>query len=74
MQICGDDVENTSTAVVYEIIPMFRRDCHLQIYLGCHDFPREGHYLLKFSNAYSVWRSKTLYYRIYWLRSGYPQK
>ncbi|XP_060835040.1 Golgi resident protein GCP60 isoform X1 [Rhopalosiphum padi] len=48
------------------IIPVYRRDCHKEVYAGSHVYPGEGVYLLKFDNSYSLWRSKTLYYRIYY--------
>lgn len=48
------------------IVPIYRRDCHQEVYFGYHKYPAEGVYLLKFDNSYSLWRSKTLYYRIYY--------
>jgi len=51
-----------------EIIPIFRRDSHEEIYAGSHTYPGHGVYLLKFDNTYSLWRSKTLYYRVYYSR------
>ncbi|CAF1444531.1 unnamed protein product, partial [Didymodactylos carnosus] len=51
-----------------EIIPIFRRDCQEEIYAGNHPYPGDGVYLLKFDNSYSLWRSKTLYYRVYYSR------
>jgi len=51
-----------------EIVPVFRRDCHLQVHAGSHQYPGSGIYLLKFDNSYSLWRSKTLYYRVYYTR------
>lgn len=48
------------------IIPVYRRDCHKEVYAGSHLYPGEGVYLLKFDNSFSLWRSKTLYYRIYY--------
>lgn len=50
------------------IIPIYRRDCHEEVYAGSHTYPRQGVYLLKFDNSYSLWRSKTLYYRVYYTR------
>ena len=41
-----------------EIVPVFRRDCHLQVHAGSHQYPGSGIYLLKFDNSYSLWRSK----------------
>ncbi|PAV83309.1 hypothetical protein WR25_19279 [Diploscapter pachys] len=49
-----------------EIIPVYRRDCHEEVYAGSHVYPGRGVYLLKFDNSYSLWRSKTLYYRVYY--------
>ncbi|XP_061172488.1 Golgi resident protein GCP60-like isoform X3 [Saccostrea echinata] len=51
-----------------EIIPVYRRDCHEEVYCGSHAYPGQGVYLLKFDNSYSLWRSKTLYYRVYYSR------
>lgn len=50
------------------IIPTYRRDCHEEVYAGSHTYPRQGVYQLKFDNSYSLWRSKTLYYRVYYTR------
>jgi acyl-CoA-binding protein len=51
-----------------EVIPVYRRDCHEEVYAGSHVYPGQGVYLLKFDNSYSLWRSKTLYYRVYYSR------
>ena len=51
-----------------EIVPPFRRDCHSEVYCGSHVYPGRGVYLLKFDNSYSLWRSKMLYYRVYYTR------
>ena len=50
------------------IIPIYRRDCHEEVYAGTHPYPGKGVYLLKFDNTYSLWRSKTLYYRVYYTK------
>ena len=50
------------------IVPIYRRDCHEEVYAGSHSYPRQGIYLLKFDNSYSLWRSKNLYYRVYYTR------
>ena len=49
-----------------EIVPIYRRDCHEEVHAGSHPYPGHGVYLLKFDNSYSLWRSKTLYYRVYY--------
>ena len=51
-----------------EIIPIYRRDSHEQVFAGSHKYPGQGVYLLKFDNSYSLFRSKTLYYRVYYTR------
>jgi len=48
------------------VVPIYRRDCHKEVYAGSHPYPGPGVYLLKFDNSYSLWRSKTLYYRVYY--------
>ncbi|XP_071441051.1 Golgi resident protein GCP60 isoform X1 [Hetaerina americana] len=50
------------------IVPVYRRDCQEEVYAGSHPYPGQGVYLLKFDNSYSLWRSKTLYYRVYYTR------
>ncbi|KAL3266937.1 hypothetical protein HHI36_011087 [Cryptolaemus montrouzieri] len=57
---------NMSKPIVTEVVPVYRRDCHNEVYAGSHEYPGVGVYLLKFDNSYSVWRSKTLYYRVYY--------
>ncbi|XP_061700517.1 protein TMED8 isoform X1 [Syngnathoides biaculeatus] len=68
--VTNGDVEKGSKAEsnsnVVELIPVYRQDSHLTIYGGSHDFPGEGTYLFKFDNSYSLWRNKTLYYRVYY--------
>jgi len=50
------------------IIPIYRRDSHEEVFAGSHSYPGKGVYLLKFDNSYSLWRSKTLYYRVYYTK------
>ncbi|XP_067894579.1 protein TMED8 [Heterodontus francisci] len=47
-----------------EILPVYRKDSHLEVQSGSHKYPGQGVYLLKFDNSYSIWRHKTLYYQI----------
>ncbi|XP_033106358.1 Golgi resident protein GCP60-like [Anneissia japonica] len=49
-----------------EIIPIFRRDSHEEVFAGSHAYPGKGIYLLRFDNSYSLFRSKKLYYRVYY--------
>lgn len=51
-----------------EIVALFRRDSHQEVHCGSHVYPGRGVYLLKFDNSYSLWRGKTLYYRVYYTR------
>ncbi|KAK4886837.1 hypothetical protein RN001_003108 [Aquatica leii] len=55
-----------SAKPIMEIVPVYRRDCQNEVYAGSHQYPGQGVYLLKFDNSYSLWRSKTLYYRVYY--------
>ena len=69
----GEDIEKGGKTAsdkppTDEIIPVYRRDCHEEVYCGSHVYPGRGVYLLKFDNSYSLWRSKTLYYRVYYSR------
>lgn len=80
---CVDDLESgsqqnpaskSSTSAFFNrpplsiIVPVYRRECHSEVYAGSHNYPGEGTYLLKFDNSFSLWRSKTLYYRIFYTR------
>nr|CDS19236.1 golgi resident protein gcp60 [Echinococcus granulosus] len=56
----------SSEAVIEELIPVYRRTSHTEVYCGSHNYPASsGTYLLKFDNTYSLWRNKILYYRVY---------
>uniref|UniRef100_A0AAF5I2F8 ACB domain-containing protein n=1 Tax=Strongyloides stercoralis TaxID=6248 RepID=A0AAF5I2F8_STRER len=58
--------KNINKPPVDMIIPIYRRDCHEEVFAGSHVYPGKGIYLLKFDNSYSLWRSKTLYYKVYY--------
>ncbi|KAJ8399472.1 hypothetical protein AAFF_G00411840 [Aldrovandia affinis] len=60
--------KNNKKPQVDEIVPVYRRDCHEEVYAGSHQYPGQGIYLLKFDNSYSLWRSKSVYYRVYYTR------
>lgn len=53
---------------ISSVVPVYRRECQSEVYVGSHNYPGEGVYLLKFDNSYSLWRSKTLYYRVFYTR------
>ncbi|XP_072545997.1 Golgi resident protein GCP60 isoform X2 [Salminus brasiliensis] len=57
-----------SLPLVNEVVPIYRRDSHEEVYAGSHHYPGHGVYLLKFDNSYSLWRSKVVYYRVYYTR------
>lgn len=61
-----DDDSITTKPYVSIIVPLYRRDCYNEVYVGSHVYPTEGVYLMKFSNSYSLFRSKVVYYRIYY--------
>lgn len=60
--------KNATKPLLDEIVPVYRRDCHEEVYAGSHQYPGRGVYLLKFDNSYSLWRSKAVYYRVYYTR------
>ncbi|XP_014066436.1 protein TMED8 isoform X1 [Salmo salar] len=64
------DVEKASKSLaksnIREILPVYRLDSHMAVQGGSHEYPGKGTYLLKFNNSYSLWRNKTLYYRVYY--------
>ncbi|XP_048387346.1 Golgi resident protein GCP60 [Stegostoma tigrinum] len=65
----GEKVKKEANKVqVDEVVPVYRRDCHEEVYAGSHQYPGRGVYLLKFDNSYSLWRSKSVYYRVYYTR------
>lgn len=68
--VSNGDVEKGSKSQansnLAELLPVYRQDSHLSVFGGSHEFPGEGTYLLKFDNSYSLWRNKTLYYRVYY--------
>ncbi|XP_069806018.1 protein TMED8 isoform X1 [Dendropsophus ebraccatus] len=49
-----------------EIMQVYRRDSHREVQAGSHEYPGEGVYLLKLDNSYSLLRSKTLYFHVYY--------
>lgn len=71
--IGGAENDNSSPSIrlrppISSVIPVYRRECQNEVYAGSHTYPGEGVYLLKFDNSYSLWRSKTLYYRVFYTR------
>ena len=64
--------ENEHNIEVYdkpdEVLPVLRRNSHEEVIVGSHMYPGQGIYLLKFDNSYSLLRSKTLYYRVYYTK------
>ncbi|KAH8867427.1 Golgi resident protein GCP60 [Schistosoma japonicum] len=53
-----------SSILVDEIIPISRQNSQSEVCCGSHLYPGPGTYVFKFDNSFSLWRSKTLYYRI----------
>ncbi len=66
----SDDADNSkkNKPVIDEVLPVLRRNAHEEVIVGSHMYPGQGVYLLKFDNSYSLLRSKTLYYRVYYTR------
>ena len=48
------------------ILPILRRSSQEKVITGSHAYPRTGSYLLLFDNSYSLLRSKTVYYRVFY--------
>ena len=64
-----DDTGKTKNkAKIDEVLPVLRRNSHEEVIVGSHLYPGQGVYLLKFDNSYSLLRSKTLYYRVYYTK------
>ncbi|KAI0990515.1 hypothetical protein GJ496_003389 [Pomphorhynchus laevis] len=61
-----DNDQKSKNLVIDDLIPLFRRDCHMSTVCGYHKYPGVGYYHFKFDNTYSFWRSKTLYFRFYY--------
>ncbi|KAH8867429.1 Golgi resident protein [Schistosoma japonicum] len=53
-----------SSILVDEIIPISRQNSQSEVCCGSHLYPGPGTYVFKFDNSFSLWRSKTLYYRV----------
>eukprot|EP00061_Rhincodon_typus_P016539 g44808.t1 len=52
----GEKIKKEANKVqVDEVVPVYRRDCHEEVYAGSHQYPGRGVYLLKFDNSYSLW-------------------
>jgi len=63
-----DSVVLVDKPCVQEVLPVLRRNSQEQVIVGSHNYPGRGTYLLKFDNSYSLLRSKTLYYRVYYTK------
>jgi len=63
-----DNVEVIDKPNTDEVLPVLRRNSHEEVIVGSHMYPGQGIYLLKFDNSYSLLRSKTLYYRVYYTK------
>ncbi|XP_030642568.1 Golgi resident protein GCP60 [Chanos chanos] len=61
-----EESQEIKNVQVEEVVPVLRRDSHTEVYAGSHRYPGHGVYLLKFDNSYSLWRSKVVYYRVYY--------
>lgn len=62
----GSKSSSGGSSSVAEILPVYRQDSHMAVCGGSHEFAGDGTYLLKFDNSYSLWRNKTLYYRVHY--------
>ena len=61
------DSEGEQTGERVEVLlPVKRYESHSEVITGSHRYPGVGTYLLKFDNTFSMIRSKTLYYKVYY--------
>ncbi|XP_004363834.2 hypothetical protein CAOG_02995 [Capsaspora owczarzaki ATCC 30864] len=59
------ETNSFSHTAVTPILPTLRSESNLQVVRGAHTTDLPGVYLFKFDNSFSVFRSKTLYFRLY---------
>ena len=52
-----------------EVIPISRMECSVDVAAGNHYFTTPGTYFLKFDNTYSMFRSKRVFYRIFYCKA-----
>ena len=58
--------EPDESSTEYELLPVTRRDCSVDVVMGNHQYNTKGTYLLKFDNSYSLIRAKVVYYKVYY--------
>ena len=56
-----------------ELLPIVRRECSEDVITGSHSFSAPGTYLFKFDNTYSMFRSKKVFYRVYYCQPNQKQ-
>ena len=56
-----------------ELLPSVRRECSEDVITGTHAFSTPGTYLFKFDNTYSMFRSKKVFYRVYYCQQSQKQ-
>ena len=64
----GENIVVVDKPRMDEVVAVLRRNSHEEVIVGSHTYPGQGTYLLKFDNSYSLLRSKTLYYRVYYTK------
>ena len=52
-----------------EVIPISRMECSVDVAAGNHYFTTPGTYFLKFDNTYSMFRSKRVFYRVFYCKA-----
>ena len=56
-----------------ELLPIVRRECSEDVITGTHTFSAPGTYMFKFDNTYSMFRSKKVFYRVYYCQPNQTQ-
>lgn len=59
-------VQGAAQKAEQELLPIVRRECSEDVITGTHTFSAPGTYLFKFDNTYSMFRSKKVFYRVYY--------
>ena len=57
--------ESSEAGPLTELLSPRRVDSHLNVVCGSHKPDALGHYLLRFDNTFSYWRSKTVLFHVY---------
>ena len=66
----GLSFKKEGSQIEEELLKVVRRECSEDVIAGSHNFLTTGTYFLKFDNTYSVFRSKKVFYRVYYCKGS----